>query len=296
MYDLIVLGGGAAGLTAALYGARYSIKVLVLAENIGGAILDAYKVENYPGFKEISGLEWSKKVEEQVNALGAEIKLETVKQAKKEDDYFIINKKYKGKRIIIAMGSQRRHLNVPGEDRLIGKGVHYCATCDAYFYKDKTVGVIGGNDGAAMAAELLATVAKKVYIIYRKEKIRCEPFVTERIEKNPKIEIINNTNVAEMIGDKFLEKVKFDSGKEMKLDGVFIEAGSIPTTSLAKELGVELDKEGLIKVDEFQKTNIEGVYAAGDITTGSAKWNQLIASCAEGGIAAWQAYEETKKR
>jgi len=295
MYDLIVLGGGAAGLTAALYGARYNLNLMVITKNTGGAILDAYKVENFPCFKEISGMDWSKKFEGHVKSLGVEIKIGQVKQVVKENGIFIINKRYKAKSIIIALGSKRRHLNVPGEDKLISKGVHYCATCDAFFYKGKVVGVVGGNNGAAMAAELLASVAKKVFIIYRKEKLRCEPFVLKRIEKNPKIEIIYKTNVVEMIGKGKLKKVKLDSGDEIELDGVFIEIGSIPTTSLAKELGVEVDKEGLIKVDEHQKTNIEGAYAAGDITTGTAKWNQLITSCAEGGIAAWQIYEENKK-
>lgn len=295
MYDLIISGGGPAGLSAATYAARYMLKTLVIAKEYGGMINYAHKVENYPGYKSISGMELTMKMKEQVQDLGVEIKEENIEGVRKKDDYFEVNGKYKAKKIIIALGTERRKLRVDGEEKYLGKGVSYCATCDAVFFRDKTAGVVGGANAAADAALLLADIAEKVYIIYRKDKLRCEPKRSELIEKNKKIEVIYSANVKEIKGEKMMKSVVLDNGKELELDGLFIEIGSTPSTAIAKELGVELDDQGYIKADQAQATNLEGAYAAGDITTNSNGFRQVVTAAAEGAIAAESVYEELKK-
>ena len=295
MHDLIVIGGGPAGLSAAIYAARYMLDTLLLVKDHGGAIAEAHLVENYPGYEGISGLELAEKFRKQAKKLGVEIKDEEAEGIKKEKDYFIVNNKHKAKKVILALGTSRRKLNIPGEDEFIGKGVSYCATCDAPFYRDKIVGVVGGSNSAARAAQHLAEFAKKVHIIYRKEKIRAEPKICSQIDKNPKIEIISSTQVKEVKGEKFVNSVVFDSGEVFMLDGLFIEIGSVPSGTLPKELGVKVDDNGYIIVDAAMNTNVKGVYAAGDITTGSNQWRQVITACAEGGIASASAYLDIKK-
>jgi len=293
MYDLIIIGGGAAGLGAAIYSARYKLKTLVLAKEIGGQINESPEVENYPGFIKIPGMELLQKFKEQAVSLGVEVVDAEVTDIKKGKT-FKVNNKYEAKSIIFAMGSYRRELNIPGEKEYKGKGVSYCATCDAPFFKGKIVGVIGGNDSAVQAALLAAKYAKKVFIIYRKEKVRAEPIWIERMEKTKNIQVINNTNVTEFKGEKFLTKVILDKAykgsKEFKLDGVFVEIGAIPASQLAKKLGVKLDKKAHIVVSQAMETNIKGIFAAGDITTGSNMFQQVITAASEGSIAADSVY------
>lgn len=297
MYDLIIVGAGPAGLSAAIYAARYRLKTLVIGEIIGGLILDAYKVCNYPGFKEISGIELMKKFEEQVKELKVQIKEEEVTNINKQKDKFFITtkkNKYESKTIILALGTKRRKLNIPGEENFVGKGISYCATCDAALFKEGVVGVVGGSNAAAMTAELLAEYAKKVYIIYRKEKMRAEPLVVERLEKNKKIEIVYNANVKKINGDNFIKSIELDTGKELKLDGLFIEIGAVPALAITKGLNLKTDKEGYIVVDREQSTGVEGVYAAGDISNNSLK--QVVTATAEGSVAAFSAYLHLKER
>lgn len=296
MYDVIIIGGGAAGLTAAIYASRYKMNTLVIAKNIGGAIIDTHEIENWPGEKSISGLDLMKKFEEQAKALGVETKEEEVKKIKKGFKVITDKAEYEGKTMTLTMGTKRRKLNIQGEDKFSGKGVSYCASCDAAFFKDKIVGVIGGNDSAARAAQICLEYAKKVYIIYRKQRMRAEPALVEELEKNKKVEFIYNANVTEVIGDKFVEKVKLDIEKEVKLDGLFIEVGGTPAIALATDLNIKTDEKGYIEVDNEMKTSCAGVYAAGDITTGSAGFQQLVTAAAEGAIAAFSAYKFIKKQ
>jgi len=295
IYDVAIIGGGPAGLSASIYSARYMLNTLLFAKDHGGAIVEAHLVENYPGFESISGMDLSDNFRKQAKKLGVEIKDEEVKGIKKDGDVFVVNNKHKAKKVILATGTFRRKLNIPGEGDYIGKGVSYCATCDAPFYRDKIVGVIGGSNSAARAAQLLAEYAKKVYIIYRRDKIRAEPKICAQIDKNPKIEIITNTQVKEIKGEKFVTSAVFDSGEVFMLDGLFIEIGSTPAVVLPKELGVKLDDKEYIIVDEAMKTNVKGVYAAGDITTCSNQWRQVITACSEGGIAASSVYLDMGK-
>lgn len=302
MYDLIIIGAGAAGLAASIYASRYKINHLVLGKIPGGMTLEAHKVENYPGIGSVSGMELMKKFQEHTQSLDAKIEqVEVVNVKRKNKDFEITTsqgKKYQTKTLILALGTKRRRLNIPGEKELLGKGVSYCAICDAMFYKDKTVAVIGGSDAATMAALLLSEHAKKAYIIYRKAKLRAEPVMVERVEANPKIEIIYNTNILEIKGKDRLEKIVLDKvykeSKELKLDGIFVEIGSTPAIALARRIGVKVDEQNYIKIDTSGSTNIPGVFAAGDITAGLAKLRQIVTAAAEGAVAATSVYEYLK--
>ncbi len=299
VYDLIIIGAGPAGLSAAIYASKYKLNTLVIGEELGGTATHAYKVENYPGFKSISGIDLMNRFREQVKDL-VNIKNKEVIKLEKEDNFIITTKEniYKSRTVIVAAGTKRKALNIKGENEFLGNGISYCATCDVAFFKDKVVGVVGGNDAAAMSALLLAEYAKKVFIIYRKEKIRAEPLRISQLEKNKKIIIINNTNVIAVNGNKMMSSVtldrEFNNSKELALDGLFIEIGSVPSTALTKPLGIELDEQGYIIVDSAQKTNIGGFYAAGDITTNSNKFWQIITAASEGAVAAHSVYEFLK--
>jgi len=296
-YDVIIIGAGPAGLTAAIYGARYNMKVLVIGKVPGGTISEASKVCNFPTYENITGIELVKKMVEQVRALEVEMKMEEVLDIEKKKNEFLVvtnKEKYSGKKVILATGTQRRKLNLPNEDKLIGHGISYCAVCDSRLYKDKIVGVVGGSDAALTAALLLSEFAKKVYIIYRKDKFfRGEQAWIKEVEKNKKIKCLFNSRVIELIGDKKLNAVKLNDGKKLELDGLFVEIGSVPLDELAKKL--KLKFEGMfIAVDKKQKTNVDGVYAAGDITNNPLK--QMVTACGEGAVAANSVFMELNKQ
>ncbi len=294
-YDTIIIGSGPAGLTAAIYTVRYNLKTLVIGQDFG-LITEAHKVENYPGFESASGFEIMEKINAHAVKLGAEIVNDTVIGIEKKDEFIVKtgSKKYQAPTVIIASGTKKRKLNIPGEEEFLGKGVSYCATCDGPFFKNKIVGIVGGNDSAAIAAELIVQYAKKVYIIYRKEELRAKPALVSGIKKNKKIEIINNTNVVKVGGDDILKKAIFDNGKEMELDGLFIEIGTIPVTALTDPLGVRLTNAKFIETNEDQSTNVKGVFAAGDITTNSNNLRQMITAASEGSIAATSVFNYIK--
>lgn len=310
MYDLIIIGAGPAGMAASIYASRYKLNHLVIANQIGGMAVDAHEIRNYPGFKSISGKKLMEAFGSHVQNLGAEIRNEKVVEIKKElisaGKYFFeittsTNRKYRAKALILALGTKQRKLNIEGEDKFIGRGISYCAVCDAPFFKDKIVGVVGGSDSAATAALLLAEYAQKVFLIYRKEKInlRCQPVLIDELEKNPKIEMIFKTNIIKIKGENKVEAIEIDTPyenkNELKLDGLFIEIGSMPLVNLAQGIGVNLDEENYIQVDENFKTNVDGVFAAGDVTAGSAKFRQIITAASEGAIAAASVYEYLRK-
>jgi len=296
IYDLIIVGSGPAGLMAGVYAARYKLDTLIFGKLPGGLISEAYEICNFPTYEMITGMELSQKMINQVMKLGVEIKYEEVSEIRKnEENLFVVKSisgEYLARRIILAIGTERRKLNVKGEKEFTGKGVSYCATCDAAFYKDKTVAVVGGGDTALTSALLLSEFAKKVYIIYRRDRFfRAEPTWIEQVEKNEKIEPVFNSNIIEIYGDEVVRGVKLDTGKDLKLDGVFIEIGSVPDTRLPDMLGIKTEK-GYIVVDKYQRTNVEGVYAAGDITNNPLK--QAVTACGEGAIAANSAYESLR--
>jgi len=297
MYDTIIIGGGVAGFSAAIYAGRFKMKTLLFTGDFkGGLITWAKEVQNYPGFKSISGMELAKKIEEHAKDYDVEIKSEKVIKVSKNNNGFIVETKdgkFKAYTVLFATGTKVKMLEVKGEGKLKNKGVHYCALCDSFFYKDKTVAVIGGSDSAAIEALILKEVAKKVYIIYRKDKLRAEPITLETIYAAKNIEIIYDTNVLEFVGKDKLEKIKLDKDykgkKELKLDGVFVSIGHIPMSEIAKELGVGLGDGGYIKIDRFSKTNVDGIFAAGDIT--DTKFKQAITGVAEAVTAMYLVFQ-----
>lgn len=304
IYDTIIIGAGPAGLTASIYASRYKLLNLVIGKLIGGTITYASEIKNFPGFPSISGTELGQKMAEQAKELGAEILIDGVKEIQKKETFNVATesgKEFSARTIIITTGTERRKLNIPGEKEFLGKGVSYCATCDAPFFKDKTVVLVGGSNAACSGAIHLADYAQKVFLIYRKSELRAEPVWVEEVKKNPKIEIIYNTNLVEILGDG--QKVigaKLDAphnGNEiLKTDGVFIEAGGIPASQLIKKLGIAVDENDYIKVDERMKTKVEGIFAAGDVTTGCLVLSQAITASAQGAIASNTAFEYLKSK
>ncbi len=298
IYDLVIIGSGPAGLSASIYASRYRLNNIVFGKMPGGTIVDAHKVCNYPGLSDISGLELGQKMYEQIKEEGAEFSMESVVDIKKKDGKFKLltdtEKEYLAKTVILATGTKRNKLAIPDEDKYLGKGVSYCATCDAMLYKDKTVGVVGGSNAATMAATMLSDIAKKVYIIYRKDKLRGEPAWIEKVEKKENIEVVFMTVVVGIEGDGKLERVKlskeYKGTKELELDGLFIEIGSEPNVILPVKLGIELDEKHYVVVDEKQATSTEGIWAAGDCTTNSNKFQQVVTAVGEGAVAANSVY------
>ena len=298
MYDVVILGGGAAGLGAALYAARFSLNTACISKEFGGTGNIAHKVANWIGDPGVTGWDLMKKFIDHVKEYKVPLIEDTVKDIKKINNGFEIicgKKKYKSRTLIYSLGMKHRELGVSGEKDYIGRGVHYCYTCDGPFYGNKLVGVVGGGDSAALGSLMLRDHAKKVYVFYRGEKIRAEPFNTEAVYKDKKIKVIHKTNISEILGDgKKMTKVKLDNGKEMKLDGLFIEVGHDAINELSKRIGVNHDKKGFIKVDKTTSTNVEGFFAAGDITDATTL-KQFITSASEGSLAAQTAYQYIKK-
>ncbi|MCX8147337.1 MAG: FAD-dependent oxidoreductase [Candidatus Woesearchaeota archaeon] len=301
IYDLIIIGGGSAGMSAGIYGKRYGLKTLIISKEVGGSLNEAQIVENYPGIKSISGLELMFKFKEHVDSLGVEFIEDIVVKAEKKDDRFVVytaNKKYEARALILALGLQRRRLNVLGEEKFVGKGVSYCYTCDAPLFKDKIVAVVGGSDSATTAALLISKYAKKTYIIHRGDKLRAAPINVKAVEQDKNIEVIYNTNVIELRGNGFLKEAILDKPykgkKEFKIDGLFVEIGLVPSTAIAESLGIMLDESNFIVVDNYKRTNVKGVFAAGDITNTVLRQN--ITAAADGAIAAKSAYEYIKEK
>lgn len=290
--DLTIIGAGPAGLAASIYASRYGLKHKIIGTVLGGQISEAHIIDNYPGIPEISGVEFSRKWGDHAKKYKTEVISNLVGSIEKNkvfrlamDSGQVIN----AKTILLATGTRKRKLNILGEVEFLGRGVSYCATCDGFFYKDKIVGVVGGSDTAASAAVYLGGICRKVYLFYRGKKLRAEPFWSNLVKKNNKIETIFNVNVLEIIGADKLEKIRLDKDyngrKDLLLNGLFIEVGSDPDISYAKKLGIETDEEGYVKIKKDGTASVAGVWAAGDITDGSDKFRQVITAAAEGAIA-----------
>ena len=307
-FDFIIIGAGGAGLAAAMYGARLGLKTLCLGAShgtelpLGGVITTTNVVENYPGFIRLTGTELADKLREHAQSYDlVTLKEEKAESVEKKEKHFQVKtseETYIGKTIMFATGTKWRKLDVPGSKEYENKGVAYCALCDSPLFKNKVVAVVGGSDSAAKDAMVLAEHASKVYIIYRGEKIRPEPINYERILKNKKIEIINNTNVVEVKGKQFVDHVVLDKpykGKnELELQGVFVAIGHIIISDLAKTIGVKTNEKGEIILDhKTSETNVPGVFAAGDVT--DKPFKQLITGVADGCTAAFSAYEYISK-
>ena len=300
IYDTIIIGGGSSGFSTAMYAGRLNLKTLVICENVGGTLAIAGKIENWPGIKSIDGYELVEQIKEHAKEYDIEIvEKKVISVEKKKDNFFVKvdGSQYETKTVVFATGTKVRKLGVPGEEQYANKGVHYCALCDGPLYKGKILGVVGGSDSAIKEALFLADYGSKVYIIYRGDKLRAEPVNMKRVEqkiKDKKIEVLYDTNITEILGNgKKVNKIVLDKSykqsKELDIDGLFVEIGHIPLSDLAKSVGVKLNDKNEIIIDRSAKTNVSGIFAAGDVVDTSFK--QAITGSAEGILAAYVAYE-----
>ncbi|WP_434283939.1 thioredoxin-disulfide reductase [Clostridium botulinum] len=304
LYDVIIIGSGPAGLSAGLYAARARSKTLILERNkAGGQIVITDEVANYPGsIRDATGASLVARMEEQVEEFGAERKKDNVKEVDFTGKIKIIKgekEEYKAKSVIIATGAAPRHIGCKGENELIGKGVSYCATCDADFFTDLEVFVIGGGDSALEEAIYLTKFARKVTVVHRRDALRGAKSIQEKVFKNPKIEIMWDSVVEEIKGDGIVESAVFKNKKTGEITeyfadeddgtfGIFVFVGYLPINNLFKDI-VTMNEAGYIKTNDRMETNIEGIFAAGDIREKSLR--QVVTAAADGAIAAVEAYK-----
>jgi len=297
-WDLIIIGGGAAGLAAGIYAARSGLKTLVLEEKMaGGTTAGAPLVENYPGFQSISGMELAQKMVAQCKGTGVIIReFEKVLSLDLNGEKKIVKTNrtvLETEAVIIASGSHYREIGVPGEKEFLGRGVSYCGICDGPLFKGKRVLVVGGGNSALITALYIAGLASEVKVAHRRDAFRAEEALVKALKEKANIEILWNSKVKEIKGEKLVNKVTIfnrNTGetKELLVDGVFVQVGETPNSQLAKEAGVEVDEDGYIIVDIRQRTSIAGVYAAGDVTNHPVK--QVGTAVGQGITAALEAY------
>ncbi|MFA6493070.1 MAG: FAD-dependent oxidoreductase [Patescibacteria group bacterium] len=296
MYDSIIIGGGAAGITAAIYLARKKMKIILLTEDYGGQMAKAGSIENYPGFKSISGIDLTTKLQEHLAEYDIENKTESVKEIVKTDAGFEVktaSDNYQTKTILVCSGKTHRHLGVPGEEEFAGKGVSYCATCDGPLFQGKTVAVVGGGNSALDAALDIEKYATKVYLLNIGPEVQGDAILKEKFEKTTKGELINNAKTLEILGDQMVKSLKYEDNqtkeqKEIACDGVFVEVGWTPSTKLLKGL-VKLNEMEEIEVDKAGATSISGIFAAGDVT--SSLFKQIIIAAGDGATVALSAWK-----
>lgn len=297
MYDIIIIGCGPAGMTAGIYAARANRKVLIIEkETIGGQISSSPLVENYPGYKEISGSELANNMFEQVTALGVNIELDEVKKIEhgKIKKVITLDHVYEAKAVIIATGSRYKLLGLKNEENLIGNGIHFCVACDGAFFKDKTVAVIGGGNSAVINAITLSDICKKVYVIQIIDKLTAESTLAEKLKEKENVEIILNAKVTELIGEDNLQAIKvnaLDNVKEIRLDGMFISIGLTPQSDFVKEL-LPINKYGYIESNNCV-TEKDGIFVAGDCRDKQIR--QLTVATSDGTTAALNAIEYLNK-
>ena len=294
MYDVIIVGAGPAGLTAAIYACRANLKVLVLeAMTYGGQIINTPSIENYPALFKVSGFDFATNLYNQAKELGSEIKFEKVIKIipGKEKKVITFTNSYKAKAIIIATGAVSRKLNLPNEDEFVGKGISYCATCDGNFYKGQVVAVNGGGNTAFEDAIYLADIAKKVYLIHRRNEFRADASLVEQAKKKKNIEFILNSKIIKLNGDDKLSSITLNNNKELNIDGLFIAIGKVPETSNFASV-VKTTKDGYFESNEECLTNQEGIFVAGDAR--EKELRQLVTATSDGAIAATAAIKYLK--
>ena len=291
MYDIIIIGAGVAGLTSAIYSLNASKKILVLEkQNYGGQIINSSLVDNYPGLPNTNGFDLATSIYNQAIDLGCEIKYEEVTKITKDKEIITTKNKYKAKAIIIATGLISKKLEVENEDKLIGKGISYCATCDGNFYKDKDVMVVGGGNTAIEEVNYLSNICNKVYLVHRRDEFRSNSNLLEKIKNKSNVEIIYNSKVNKINGTNLLESVDLIDNshniKNIPVSGLFVAIGKTPNNERFKDL-IELTGDGYIKSDNNCSTNIEGIFVAGDVK--DKKVRQLVTATSDGAIAAIEA-------
>lgn len=297
MYDLIIIGSGPAGMTAGIYAARREMKVLIIGKEVGGQMVWASEIENYPGFEKISAFDLINKFKEQTVNFGVEMKNDEVKQVERTDEgNFLLHtnrETFEAKTVIVAMGLSPRRLAVKGEVEFNGRGVSYCANCDGPFFKNKKVAVIGGGNSALDAAEVLSKIASQVYLIQHNDKFKAFDSLVAEVQDRENIEIILNADVESIEGENKVEKIKIADVKskeerEIELDGVFIEVGRIASTDLVGEF-VDRNEKHQIIVNSKTETKTPGLFAAGDVT--NCDFKQITIATGQATIAALEAYQ-----
>lgn len=294
MYDIIIVGAGPAGLTAAIYARRANKKVLVLeAKNYGGQIINTLDIENYPVEAHISGFDFATKLYNQTKDLGAEILFEKVVEIEDKQSLKVVTttkNKYECKALILATGSENRKLGIDKENELIGKGISYCATCDGAFYKNKTVAVVGGGNTALEDALYLTELAKKVYLIHRRSEFRGEEGTLSQLKEKDNLEFVYNSNVTKLNSDTRLTSIEITDNdgnvKTIEVDGLFIAVGRIPENENFAKI-IDLDNAGYVVAGENCNTNIPGIFVAGDNRTKMVR--QLVTATSDGAVAATEA-------
>ncbi len=300
IYDTVIVGAGPAGISAAIYAVRKRMNFLLVSESVGGQVLTSGDIENFLGYAEIDGVQFVDRMVSQMNHLGIEPLLDRVVSARREGDHFLLET-LSGRRIptrtlLLCTGSEHRKLNVPGEREFTGRGVSYCYTCDAPFFRDMKVAVVGGGNAGFEAVEQLLNYASEIYLIELGDKLRADEILRERVLKDNRVKVLLRTAVKEIRGDAsgvkslLLEDLKEGKLKELEVSGVFVEIGLVPKTELADQLGVIKNERGEIVIDCNNRTSEEGVYAAGDCTNIFAK--QIITAAGEGAKALLSLYHE----
>lgn len=297
MYDVLIVGAGTAGMTAGIYVQRAGKKALVLDEKgYGGQIVNTATVENYPGFVNISGTEFTERIHEQAVELGVDFKVEKVKNAKKKGEVFVVStgdSQYEVKSVIIATGVKNRELGIPGEEKFKGSGVSFCATCDGNFFKGRDIAIIGGGNTALEDAEVMSGIANKVYLVHRRDEFRGDKLTVKRLSVKDNVEFVLNSKPVEITGGFAVDGLKVEntedgSPKTLKVDGVFVAVGQTPDNKAFEGL-VKLDSAGYVEAGEDCVTSAEGIFVAGDCRT--KKVRQLTTAASDGSVAAAGAVE-----
>ncbi len=302
MYDLIIVGGAGAGMAAGIYAARRALKTLIITKNVGGQALETDKIENYPGYLKISGSKLMENFQKQAMKSGAEIVFGSATEIKEENKEFVVktdSAKYRSKSIILAFGKAPRSLDVLGENKFVGNGVSYCTTCDLPLYKNKTIAIVGGGNSALEGALYGSEIAKKVYLIHRRDEFRGFECLAEQVKKKKNVELVLNSVVEKITGDEKVKSVvvkdlRTNKTKELVMDGIFIEIGLEVKTDFVKDL-VKIDEKGQIVINNRCETYYPnrdeiraGVFAAGDVT--NTPFKQIVVAAGEGCKAALQSY------
>lgn len=294
MYDIIIIGAGPSGMSAALYALRANKKVLLLEkECFGGQIINASSIENYPALSNVSGYDFATNLYNQIKSLGVILKYEEVLEVTDKKEVITRKGTYKGKNIIIATGLKKRKLNLENEDKLLGSGISYCATCDGNFYKNKNVAVVGGGNTALEDALYLSNIASKVYLIHRRDNFRGEKKLISEVKEKNNIELILNSNITKIIGKDNLNSIEITDNRnnisKLEIEGLFIAIGNIPDNNRFKNI-IDLDENGYIIANANLKTKTDNIYVAGDTRVKTLR--QLVTATSDGAIAATEIIKE----
>ena len=294
MYDIIIIGAGPSGMSAALYALRANKKVLLLEkECFGGQIINASNIENYPALPNVSGYDFATNLYNQIKSLGVILKYEEVLEVTDKKEVITAKDTYKGKNIIIATGLKKRKLNLENEDKLLGSGISYCATCDGNFYKNKNVAVVGGGNTALEDALYLSNIASKVYLIHRRDNFRGEKKLISEVKEKNNIKLILNSNITKIIGEDNLNSIEITDNRnnisKLEIDGLFIAIGNIPDNNRFKNI-IDLDENGYIIANANLKTKTDNIYVAGDTRVKTLR--QLVTATSDGAIAVTEITKE----